>query len=234
MTIQPVANFDQVAIYYCQQRQHLEILLSDHLCLCSIGKIIIIMTSALWSQSWFYDHDHHDHDHDHDSYLPTAWQRWFELERSGTSARLPGGNHLHHFVIVMLSWLLSRSLEFYLHHHHRDFFIAFTLNSTGRYNPLIYGNDVDSVDIATRVAMVGTSWLMSLILMMTMMMTMTMMMMMLTMMMTIPRCVSSTPPTYLPTSQSTLARFAFTQGCHHDLGIMIQIICTIWSSSWSL
>jgi hypothetical protein len=29
-------------------------------------------------------------------------------------------------------------------------------DSSGAYNPLIYGNDVDSVDIATRVAMVGT------------------------------------------------------------------------------
>jgi hypothetical protein len=28
-------------------------------------------------------------------------------------------------------------------------------DSAGSYNPLIYGNDVDSVDIATRVAMVS-------------------------------------------------------------------------------
>ena len=229
MTIQPVANFDQVAIYYCQQRQHLEILLSSLSSLYwqnyyyhDFGIMITIMilrSRSSRSRSWSWQLPP-----DRVAALVRAGKEWDECAAAGWKSSSS------FFFIVMLSWLLSRSLEFYLHHHHRDFFIAFTLNSTGRYNPLIYGNDVDSVDIATRVAMVGTSWLMSLILMMTM----TMMMMMLTMMMTIPRCVSSTPPTYLPTSQSTLARFAFTQGCHHDLGIMIQIICTIWSSSWSL
>jgi len=34
--------------------------------------------------------------------------------------------------------------------HRHDNFV-----STTGFNPLIYGNDVDSVDVATRVAMVG-------------------------------------------------------------------------------
>ena len=32
---------------------------------------------------------------------------------------------------------------------------SFTSNTGGGFNPLIYGNDVDSVDVATRVAMVS-------------------------------------------------------------------------------
>jgi len=43
--------------------------------------------------------------------------------------------------------------------HRRD---SFSSPATG-FNPLIYGNDVDSVDVATRVAMVTSACLIALL-----------------------------------------------------------------------